>query len=258
MPEGGTLTTANFSVVNKPLGADVPIKHLVNGRSIVQVPVDDVAYYRVELPRHDVVLAEGLPVESYLDTGDRANFANCGAAVRLHPDFATRSWEAFGCAPLVVTGPQLAAVRRRLNRRATRRTASTLRGRQQQAFDEGNLGHFRMAVGCDHGADLGIAEYTNAGLALMRVAMLPFDRRIMRRCPGEDAFRPLGVYHRLRRSPRAARLASARVMSAIDPIRSSGTKRIPRPQHGLMVPSACTVVVLNMSGHRPRSATFPA
>jgi hypothetical protein len=36
----------------------------------------------------------------------------------LHPDFSVRMWEAMGCAPLVVTGPKLDAVRRRVKARA--------------------------------------------------------------------------------------------------------------------------------------------
>ncbi len=97
----------------------IPVKYLVNGGSIAQVRRKSVTYYHVELPRHDVLLAEGLPAESYLDTGDRANFANGGAVMRLHPDFASRVWEAEGCAPLVVSGPVVAGVRRRLSKGMT-------------------------------------------------------------------------------------------------------------------------------------------
>ena len=87
----------------------IPVKMLINGSTIVQVPADKVTYYHIELPHHDVLLAEGLPVESYLETGDRTNFANGSDSVRLFPDFALRTWEARGCAPLVVTGPRLEA-----------------------------------------------------------------------------------------------------------------------------------------------------
>jgi hypothetical protein len=89
----------------------IPIKHLINGTSIVQVPTDAVTYYHVELRRHDILLAEGLWAESYLDTGDRENFANGGAHVALHPEFAIRTWDAAGCAPLIVGGPQLVQAR---------------------------------------------------------------------------------------------------------------------------------------------------
>jgi hypothetical protein len=107
-------------------GALIPVKCLINGISIAQVPVDWVTYYHVELPRHDVLLAEGLPVESYLDTGDRLNFANGGGAMRLQPDFSTVTWEAFGCAPLIVTGAKLDAARARLGVIAANRSSQGL------------------------------------------------------------------------------------------------------------------------------------
>jgi hypothetical protein len=94
----------------------IPVKHLLNRTSIAQVPVSEVAYLHVELPTHDVLLAEGLPTESYLDTGDRATFGD--GRVRLLPDRAADLWESLGCAPLVVTGPRLAAVQRRIAERA--------------------------------------------------------------------------------------------------------------------------------------------
>ena len=90
-------------------GVLVPVKRLVNGTTIAQVAVAEITYYHVELAAHDVVLAEGLATESYLETGERANFAHGGAVVRQFPDFAARAWDALGCAPLVVSGPQLDA-----------------------------------------------------------------------------------------------------------------------------------------------------
>ena len=89
----------------------IPIRHLINGSTIAQVPMDHVTYYHIELPRHDVVLAQGLPAESFLDLKDGANYTNRPGPVRLYPDFTARMWEAFGCARLVVTGPELAAAR---------------------------------------------------------------------------------------------------------------------------------------------------
>jgi Hint domain len=94
----------------------IPARYLVNGTTIRQVSVDEVTYYHVELPRHDVLFAEGLPVESYLDIGDRSNFSG-SIPVGLFPDFSTPApnlaavWEAAGCAPLVVHGPELEAAR---------------------------------------------------------------------------------------------------------------------------------------------------
>jgi autotransporter passenger strand-loop-strand repeat protein len=89
----------------------IPIRHLINGSTIAQVPMDRVTYYHLELPSHDVVLAQGLPAESFLDLKDGSNYANRPGPVRLYPDFTVRMWEAFGCARLIVTGPELAAAR---------------------------------------------------------------------------------------------------------------------------------------------------
>ncbi len=91
-----------------------PIAYLIDGDGIAQVSRDEVVYFHLELPAHDVVLAEGLPAESYLDTGDRARFDNGGGAIDLHPDFSAAIWEGRGYARLVVTGPELAAVKRRV------------------------------------------------------------------------------------------------------------------------------------------------
>ena len=89
----------------------IPIRHLINDSTIVQVPMEWVTHYHVELPEHDVLLAEGIPAESYLDMRDGSNYARGPGPVRLYPDYAARMWEAFGCAPLIVTGPELAAAR---------------------------------------------------------------------------------------------------------------------------------------------------
>ena len=96
-------------------GVLIPVRYLINGATIA--PDDDcdaVDYFHLELSSHDVLLAEGLPAETYLDTGNRAAFANGGAIADLHPDFAWREWDARACAPLVLDGPRLLRVRRRL------------------------------------------------------------------------------------------------------------------------------------------------
>jgi hypothetical protein len=111
----------------------IPIKYLINGSSIAQIAVDQITYYHVELPRHHVLLAEGLPIESLLPSSDRSNFANGDTPIRLFPDFASTSmrapgiWEAFGYAPLIVEGPILEAVRRTLRKRVPRSTQAPRR-----------------------------------------------------------------------------------------------------------------------------------
>ena len=101
-------------------GVLIPIRRLINGTTIVQEPWDAVTYWHIELERHDVVYAEGLPAESYLDTGNRAMFAN--TITDLHPAFAreaNHAWATRACALLAEDGPTLAAARCRLAARAT-------------------------------------------------------------------------------------------------------------------------------------------
>ncbi len=96
----------------------VPVRYLANGTSIMQEPCDTVTYWHVELDQHDVILAAGLPAESYLDTGDRSSFANGGPVTALHPSFGGWTWDGTGCAPLVVTGEPVERARVSLQARA--------------------------------------------------------------------------------------------------------------------------------------------
>jgi T5SS/PEP-CTERM-associated repeat protein len=92
----------------------IPVRYLINGDTIAQQPRDAVTYFHVELERHDVIFAEGLTCESYLDTGNRSNFEGASLPIVPHPDVSAWSWEARGCAPLVITGAALEAAQRRL------------------------------------------------------------------------------------------------------------------------------------------------
>lgn len=100
-------------------GVLIPIRYLLNGATIRQEAAASVTYWHVELDCHDVILAEGLPCESYLDTGNRGAFANGGGAVTLHPDFARQIWEVEACAKLVIGGAELEAARSFVLDRAT-------------------------------------------------------------------------------------------------------------------------------------------
>jgi len=99
-------------------GTLIPVRTLLNGRTITQERVAAVTYWHVELADHAVLLAENLPCESYLDTGNRSAFANGGPALALHPDFARSIWAARGCAPLDLDGPHRDAAQRHLVQRA--------------------------------------------------------------------------------------------------------------------------------------------
>ncbi len=93
----------------------VPAKALLNWTSIRQdITAQKILYLHVELARHDILLAEGTPAESYLNTGHRSIFDNAEANVITHPVSMQQRREAESCAPLCLEGPKLAAIRQRL------------------------------------------------------------------------------------------------------------------------------------------------
>jgi hypothetical protein len=105
----------------------IPIRHLINDTTVRQVSVPEVTYFHLELERHDVVLANGLLAESYLDTGDRISFENDSRGTALHPSFGIERHdpsliiEAAGYAPLRVTGPEVERARAALAKADFRR-----------------------------------------------------------------------------------------------------------------------------------------
>lgn len=87
-------------------GRLIPVRMLVNGGSIIiDTAITSYEYFHIELEKHGILLAEGLTVESYLDTGNRGNFAN-SSIPSLRPDFALaaghKSWATDAVAPLAV------------------------------------------------------------------------------------------------------------------------------------------------------------
>jgi hypothetical protein len=100
-------------------GALIPAKALINGTTIRQEARDKIHYYHIELANHSIIYAEGTPSESYLDTGNRANFSNGGAPITLHPDFAQTMREREGCAPFHESGATVEKIRERLLARSS-------------------------------------------------------------------------------------------------------------------------------------------
>ena len=98
----------------------VPVMLLADGYLIRQERWAAITYWHVELPQHDVVFAAGAACESYLDTGNRADFAGGGGAISLHPAFATadETWRALACAPQCRGGALLSRIRGDIARRA--------------------------------------------------------------------------------------------------------------------------------------------
>ena len=97
-------------------GVLVPVRYLVNDTTIVPAPREAVTYWHVELDQHDVILAEGAPCESYLDTGNRGAFAGHDAPP-ADTLTALSVWRRRACAPLVVSGARLDAIAERLRGR---------------------------------------------------------------------------------------------------------------------------------------------
>ena len=100
----------------------VPASVLVNGATVVREDVESVTYWHIELDSHDLLLAEGLPAESYLDMGNRAFFAS-SSVVKLAavpdacPDSALRTHADF-CRPFHDAGPLVTFLRERLHAQA--------------------------------------------------------------------------------------------------------------------------------------------
>ena len=106
-------------------GVLIPVCELINGQTIVQEHVHTIRYVHIELPLHDIVLAENLPCETLLDIGNHRQFGEGPCATPLHPDFAATAlaWEA-ACAPLQLHGPHVEAARAMLAERITQALAA--------------------------------------------------------------------------------------------------------------------------------------
>jgi hypothetical protein len=102
-------------------GVLIPARRLVNGASIRRdAQCREVTYFHVELETHDILLAEALPAESYLDTGNRWTFENADTPLILHPDFENGQHKrvAESCRPLVDDVVRMERIWRRLAVRA--------------------------------------------------------------------------------------------------------------------------------------------
>ncbi|RZS77277.1 Hint domain-containing protein [Phyllobacterium myrsinacearum] len=97
-------------------GSLIPAKLLINGRSITQEPtLEPFTYYHIELESHDVLIAEGAYVESYLDLGNRAMFLEPGTLMFCSP---AGPKQVAACYPPIYSGPILDTVRKTLEHRA--------------------------------------------------------------------------------------------------------------------------------------------
>jgi hypothetical protein len=99
--------------VTPEMEATVRAFDLINGALVAQVEVDAITYWHVELDSHDIIFANGLPVESYLDEGNRAFFSRAeGSTHEAYQPVQTR------CRPQITEGAFLEAARARLLKRS--------------------------------------------------------------------------------------------------------------------------------------------
>ncbi|HEY4173505.1 MAG TPA: Hint domain-containing protein [Rhodopila sp.] len=104
-------------------GVLIPVRLLINGASIApDMACREVVYFHVELDSHDIIFAEGLQAESYLDTGNRGMFENGSQPMVLHPDFGTgqQARVSLSCLPFADHPDQVQPVWRLLADRAVK------------------------------------------------------------------------------------------------------------------------------------------
>jgi hypothetical protein len=121
VPHRDLLVSPDHAILTE--GKLICARQLINGATIRQeTDRSSVVYYHVELEKHAIMLAEGLPAESYLDTGNRGFFANSSQPGHLYPDLtddadnATR--EANSCEPFVTDEKSIGPVWQSLAERA--------------------------------------------------------------------------------------------------------------------------------------------
>ena len=95
----------------------IPVGSLLNGVTVTQHQLPTVQYWHIELDRHDIIVADGLPAETYLDCGNRSAFENDGAIIDLHPDLRPHLAAGF-CLPFLSAGPTVDRARAALMARA--------------------------------------------------------------------------------------------------------------------------------------------
>jgi hypothetical protein len=127
-------------------GVLVPARCLVGCKGIrIESSLEQITYCHIELPRHDVILAEGLPCESWLDTGNRDMFLNAPVASlafseRSPAPTAEAAWATKACAELVTDGPVLEAIRARLGGGMLQTAAINRVGKHRIAIEPGATG----------------------------------------------------------------------------------------------------------------------
>jgi hypothetical protein len=95
----------------------IPVGYLINGATIATAAIDEVSYWHVELDSHDILIANNLPAESYMDMDNRAFFEDETVGLEGLDRSNGKTHEDF-CRPVAIGGQVLAFARERLIARA--------------------------------------------------------------------------------------------------------------------------------------------
>ena len=118
LPSRDLLLSPGHSVcVNVISDVLIPVQELVNGATIAYAPMDEITYWHIELDTHDILLANNLPAESFLEMGANRGLLAKGADAELPAEVTSRTHADF-CRRFVDSGPLLDVVRDELSRRA--------------------------------------------------------------------------------------------------------------------------------------------
>ena len=107
MPSRDLLLSPEHAIMAQ--GVLVPASSLIGG-AVVQETMDEVTYYHIQLDEHDLVIANGMPCETLLDTDDHSSFDNAAEGVvsiaYLNP-----------CLPRMTQGPVVDSIRAAIDAR---------------------------------------------------------------------------------------------------------------------------------------------
>ena len=179
-------------VVNEVL---IPACDLVNGSTVAYVEdAGEVTYWHVELDSHDIIWANGMPVESFLEMGENRSLLGLPIAVAAATDIALARSHADFCRPFHRAGPLVNIVRSQLALRAASlgwtpcrdaEIAATIAGGQELVVQSNGgyafiavpeaPGTVRIVSATHEPASLGEADERQLGLAVYNLELFASD-----------------------------------------------------------------------------------
>lgn len=117
-------------------GKFTPARMFVNGYSIYyDYSIANYTYYHIETEVHSVIWANGMLTESYLDTGNQAQFKQHGDFALLIRPKKVKTWEQDAAAPLGVDRSYVESLYHTLLQRAIKMDLPTMQNKKQLTRD---------------------------------------------------------------------------------------------------------------------------